>query len=137
LLGIFFFECSFKFQEKSPVEFGEVFAKEWYSGVKGGGSGINLFIPVNSYKISFDSAYFRGSKVKLELSKGDNPMYIGRFKINRSDGINLNSNFDKKLRDDNIKKKVSFKLNNKVLYYKISGVLIKKPTHYPSAPPNR
>src|SRR5690606_41772555 len=63
-----FSQCSSsqKLQEKAPVTFGEVYFQRWNAGIQGGGSGINLFIPVMDTNVVLDSVYFRGKSAKLE-----------------------------------------------------------------------
>lgn len=148
-----FSQCSTaqKLQAKAPIEFGEVYAQKWVAGIKEGGSGINVFIPVNDNSIPLDSIFFRGKKVKMEFKKGDTIFYIGRFKTNanQQDDIILSSDMSEEsknrlpqpkeqipfeLKDDECV--VSYRQNNKTLYYKISNIKMKQPLHYPSAPPN-
>ena len=40
-------------QKEPPVKIGQVYFQKWISGVQGGGSGIDLFIPVEETKIQF------------------------------------------------------------------------------------
>ena len=80
--------------------------EKWVAGVEGGGSGINVFLPVkNSTLIQFDSIHFRGHRVKVSYR---NNMVIGRFKSNRNtlDEVILRSDIDDE------KKNNSFKLND-------------------------
>ena len=77
-----FSQCSTaqKLQKNAPTQFGDVYCQKWTAGVKGGGSGLNLFIPAMDKSIQLDSVYFRGKVVKLEVKPGDLTLYIGRFK---------------------------------------------------------
>ncbi|WP_204344437.1 hypothetical protein [Psychroserpens algicola] len=140
-----------KLQEKSPVQFGEVYCESWSAGVKGGGSGLTIFIPVSDTSIQLDSVYFRGKGSKLETYP-DKPLYIGRFKteINQPTDLILSSdakeeyvnkmpekkeNIPFKLNDNECV--VSYKKGEKIEYYKISNVVEKAPLNYPSAPANK
>ena len=68
---ISFSQCSTakKFQKTSPFEIGDVYYQHWVAGIQGGGSGINLFIPLvsNPNNIVLDSIYFKGKQVKPEV----------------------------------------------------------------------
>lgn len=139
-------------QDERPLEIGEVYYQHWVAGVKGGGSGVNLFIPIESNKndIVLDSVYFKGKQVKLEFK--NNTMYVGRFasKVNQKKGIIMSS--DPLAEYGNpvpeIPKKIPFKLEDsecvisykkgsKTLYFKISNIIKKESENYPTAPPNR
>ena len=78
-----FSKCSTtkKLQNSAPFEIGEVYYQYWTAGVKGGGSGFNLFIPIesSSIDITLDSVYFRGEQSKLEST--DQTLFVGHFKI--------------------------------------------------------
>lgn len=148
-----FSQCSTaqKLQKKAPLEFGEVYAQKWVAGVKGGGSGVNVFVPVKNASRDLDSMFFRGQKVKMEFLKGENPQYVGRFKtdFNKHKDIILSSDMkeESKNRLPIIKQEIPFELNDnecvisyrkddKSLYYKISNIKIVEPLHYPNAPAN-
>lgn len=147
-----FSQCSTaqKLQKKAPFELGEVYAQEWVAGIKGGGSGINVFIPVSDTSISLDSMFFRRQKVKLEFINGNQMQYVGRFstEFNEPNDIILSSDMkeESKNKVPKLKKEMPFEINDdeciitykkgdKTMYYKISNIIIKK-LHYPSASPN-
>ena len=68
--------------------------EKWIAGAEGGGSGINVFLPVKkSHLIYFDSIHFRGYRVKVSYR---NNMIVGRFISNRNkrDKVTLRSNID-------------------------------------------
>lgn len=84
IIASFFTNCSTaqKLQAKAPANFGDVYAHNWVAGVKGGGSGINVFIPIISklpVDIELDSIYFQGRAGKLEAVTGEKILYVGRF----------------------------------------------------------
>lgn len=160
LLAMFILMASFsqcstaqKLQKELPVTLGDVYCQQWTAGIQGGGSGINLFIPVTSKSvIVLDSVYFRGKASKLEV-KPNTQLYIGRFKTDfnqpkkdiilsidpkeeHSNQLPTKAiNIPFKLKDDECV--VSYQKNNKTLYFKISNVTQKAPLNYPSAPPDR
>lgn len=148
-----FSQCSTaqKLQQKAPIKFGEVYAQKWVAGVKAGGSGITISIPVDDISIPLDSVFFRGQKAKLEYIKGDQALYVGRFitDFNQTKDIILSS--DMKEESNNrlpkLKEEMPFEFNDdeciitynegdKTMYYKISNIKMEQPLHYPSAPPN-
>lgn len=151
---IFATNCSTaqKLQKEAPAEFDEVYFKKWTGGVRGGGSGINLFIPVSNTSIELDSVYFRGRAVKLETKPQNKTLFIGRFEtdFNQPKDFILSSDPLEEAKNELPKKPtpipfelennecvVSYKKNNETLYYKINGIVEKERQHYPSAPPNR
>lgn len=140
-----------KLQKNAPVEFGDVYCQSWVAGVKEGGSGLNLFIPVTDTSISLDSVFFRGKVAKLEFSQ-ENSLYIGRFKteFNQPKDIILSSDPKEEYANKMLQKEtlipfdlkddecvVSYKKENDINYYKISNIKQKEPLNYPSAPPNK
>lgn len=150
-----FSQCSTaqKLQKELPVTLGEVYCQKWTAGIQGGGSGINLFIPVTSKSvIVFDSVYFRGQAAKLEV-KPNKSLFIGRFKtdFNQPKQDLILSSDSKEEYNNQLPKTskmipfeldetecvVSYLKENEVLYFKISNIIEKAPLNYPSAPPNR
>ncbi|SDR76336.1 hypothetical protein SAMN04515667_0585 [Formosa sp. Hel1_31_208] len=153
VLMVSFSQCSTtqKLQNEAPTSFGDVYCQNWTAGVQGGGSGINLFIPIGNTSIRLDSVYFRGKATKLEVKPVNPRLFIGRFKteINQPKDIILSSDskeeYNNKLPEQQVEIPfeltnnecvVSYKDGNKTLYYKISNVREEQPIFYPSAPPN-
>jgi hypothetical protein len=141
-----------KLQKKAPIEFGKTYAQEWVAGVQGGGSGINVFVPVKDTSITLDSMFFRGQKVKLEFIQGEQALYVGRFltDFNQSKGLILSSDMKEESKNKlpKLKEEMPFEFNddeciisyhkgNQTLYYKISNIKMERPVHYPSTPQNR
>lgn len=144
-----------KLQQEPPFHIENVYSQKWVAGIEGGGSGINLFIPISkeiSQNIELDSVYFRGKGVKLELIKGEKPMYIGRFEtdfnqkkdiIMSSDPneeygnevLPMNNKIPFKLEDTECV--VSFKDQGDIKYFKIENITEKPNQNYPSAPSNK
>lgn len=55
--------------------------QKWVAGVRGGGSGINLYIPVFREDLSFEKVFFRGMVTNIVKGNHDEKAYyIGRFK---------------------------------------------------------
>ena len=134
-----------KLQNNVPFKIGKVYYQDWFSGVKGGGSGTNLFIPIlsNSGNVVPDSVYFRGKGVKLEFK--DDSIFIGRFikeTTQKSDIIMSNEPFAEYGNQvPKIRKKMPFELSeeeciisyyikNKTVYFKIDNVIKKESVQY-------
>lgn len=154
LIVVGFSQCAStqKLEGSLPLEIGDVYYQHWVSGVRGGGSGYNLFIPIksNPKKIVLDSLYFKGRQVKLELK--NESVFVGRFKSEANQKHDIIMSSDPLAESGNlvpeIPKNTPFKLNdtecvvsyqkgNKTLYHKISNVIKKASAKYPSAPQNR
>lgn len=58
------------FEQQPPFTIKPVVFQEWYAGIKVGGTGINVFVPVSSVNegIVFNEVYFRNLKGKLVKS---------------------------------------------------------------------
>lgn len=68
-------------QEEPPKAVKDVYYTTWTGGVRGAGSGFNLFIPVAAdSEIQMDTVYFRGRKGVLEKEPSDPNLYVARFK---------------------------------------------------------
>ena len=150
IVSLSFSQCAstLKLQDTIAVDIGEVYYQSWVAGVKEGGSGINIYIPIKnkSAEIVLDSVYFKRKGVKLEEIKPN--LYIGRFSIvttkpdivmtkkpfaeygNKVPKIKQNSPFD--LKDDECV--LSFTEKGKRKYYKIIEVVKTEPIFYPSPP---
>lgn len=148
-----FSQCSIaqKLQKTAPTQFGDVYCQKWVAGVRGGGSGLNLFIPVGDSSVQLDSAYFRGKPIKLEVRETTKGLlYVGRFKtdLNSQKDLILSSdpnqeyanklptievNIPFELKDDECV--VTYKQGDKTRYYKISKVKQQEPLNYPVASP--
>jgi len=152
-ITVSFSQCSTakKLENKAPMEFGKTYAQNWVAGIKEGGSGINVFIPVKNVSVTLDSIFFRGQKAKLEFLKRDQAMYVGRFRtsLNQKQDIILSSDMkeESKNRLPKLKEIMPFEFNddeciityrkgNKTMYYKISNIKIEQPLNYPSASSN-
>lgn len=81
-IGIFGCKSAKELQNSIPFVIEEVYYKHWFSGVKNGGSGIDLFIKIESKpnSIILDSIYFRGQQTKLKIT--NNNLFVGRFLAN-------------------------------------------------------
>ena len=135
------------FTDAAPFIITAPYYNSWIAGIEGGGSGINVFLPVSDTRnIDIDSIHFRGEKAIVEKKES---LIIGRFKttLNQSRDLIMSSNPKDEFQNKLIYKfdlspfvladnecVVSYRLQNKRHYYKISD--LKKAPHiaYPSAP---
>lgn len=135
------------FTDAAPFIITAPYYNSWIAGIEGGGSGINVFLPVSDTRnIDIDSIHFRGEKAIVEKKES---LIIGRFKttLNQSRDLIMSSNLKDEFQNKLIYKfdlspfvladnecVISYRLQNKRHYYKISD--LKKVPHidYPSAP---
>lgn len=141
-----------KLKGEAPTEIGQVYFQKWSSGVKGGGTGLNLYIPLSSDSIQLDSVHFRGKISKLEAKPSSPKLFIAKFNTNsnQSNVLILSSEpleesknklpetysitpFD--LNSDECV--ISYTQDNKREYYKIKGLIEKPQINYPSATKNK
>ena len=61
-----------QFEQEVPFSLEAVSFQEWYAGIKVGGTGINVFLPLKNVNqnVTIDSIYFRNLKAKLEMKDG-------------------------------------------------------------------
>ena len=136
------------FQEKPSFTLDKTYYQYWVAGVKGGGSGIHMYVSVltNKKNVVFDSVYFRGMQSKLELSKMG---YIASFKTeaNQKEDVIMSNekkaeygnkmpskqNFPFQLKDTECV--ISYIEDTITKYSKIENLIEKPRDQYPSAPP--
>jgi hypothetical protein len=138
-----FSQCSSqkKLQEKAPVAVSKAYCQTWVAGARGGGSGINIFIPVESVSeegVELDSVYFRGRSAKLETKPQNNTLYIGRFLTKANERYDLVMSGDSKEEYGNKRPEstekipfelkenecvVSYKDGKKMKYFKIENIV--------------
>ncbi|MEC8723685.1 MAG: hypothetical protein VXX60_01590 [Bacteroidota bacterium] len=134
-------------QTAPPFEFLEApYFQSWLAGVRGGGSGINVFIPYrNLNSITLDSLHFRGQRAAV-IFEGQN--IIARFKTLQNQGavVVLSSNplMDAKnsllpmaerspFELDAADCVLSYTADNKRHYYKVEGLKERPSIVFPSA----
>ncbi len=153
LLMSSFSQCSSaqKLEKNTSINFGDVYCQKWVAGIREGGSGINLFIPVtkSNKNIQLDSVYFRGKATKLVLAY-DSLHYVGKFKNIEKHSRDIIMSSEPKEEYGNqapqLPKKIPFELersecvvsykdNKSTKYVKIDNINEKPMVSYPSAPP--
>jgi hypothetical protein len=60
------------FEEQAPFKVKPVYFQEWYAGIKVGGTGMNIFLPISevSTDVKIDRVYFRNLTGKLTKKDG-------------------------------------------------------------------
>ena len=73
--------ASQKIQKKAPTNILSVYKQHWYSGVKAGGSGTNIFVELKSElpeNITLDSIYFDTFQLPLNQDTHNSLLFVGR-----------------------------------------------------------
>jgi len=138
-----------KLQRESPTQFGKVYFQKWRSGLKNGGSGIKVYIPIEGQSVNLDSVYFRGQVAKLKQDPNNKTSYVALLEwpghTHKDLKMSTNPNDERDNALPIIPTKTPFKLkkdecvvsyseDSRKLYYKISNLKEANPVHYPSAP---
>lgn len=148
-----FSQCagSKKIQDKAPVTIDQAYCQSWVAGIEGGGSGLDIFIPIKNKFFPLDSVYFRGKVTKLEIAP-DSLMFIGRFKMafNQPKDIIMHKDPKKEIGNQmpEIPKKIPFDLKDdecvisylddeETKYFMVKNIVEKPILAYPAAPPNK
>jgi hypothetical protein len=143
-----FSKCSsaHNLQKEAPTVFNEVYFEQWVSGMAQGPSGINIFIEVKNDNVHLDSVYFRSKGAKLEVVNSNNHQYIGRFisKATEKRDIIMHKDASQEYGNQapeipvNVPFKlepnecvVSYKINGKTKYYKITNIIEKESNDHP------
>lgn len=129
----------------------QVYFQNWIAGIKGGGSGTNLFISASilTGKKPF-KAWFKGKSANIETTKVNNvDFYVAYFKGDSNQLKDYTMEADVKQEYGNkipVKKEVfpfdlleneaviSYKENDKTKYLKLTNISQKEMLAYPSAP---
>lgn len=126
-----------QFQESTSFKVKTIAFQEWYAGIKVGGTGINVFVPVVNKEdnIQIDSVYFRNLKGKLVSNHGrytatlknDSPYYTFKIQEKPDDypftlGINECA--------------ISYIENGEVKYLKVTDLNEKRGVYYENGPPS-
>lgn len=143
-----------KLEKQVSFKIGEVYFQHWVAGIKGGGSGVNIFIPIDNLEnnIQLDSVHFRGKAAKLEFKPNSPTLFIGRFMslTNRDSDIIMSGKPEEEYGNqlpEQTKKSpfeleqnecvISYIRDGKSRYFKIGNIIEKKAEFYPSAPPRK
>ena len=124
------------FQPTTTFKVKTISFQEWYAGIKVGGTGMNVFVPIvnKEENIKIDSVYFRNLKAKLvedsgrytAVLKNKSPYYT--FKKAEKD-----PDFPFTLKDNECA--ISFVENGVTKYVKVSDINEKQGVYYEDGPP--
>lgn len=136
-----------------PFEFSKPpYVQDWIAGVRGGGSGVNIHIPVKDLlNTTPDSIYFRGKSTKAFFI---NDNIIGRFpsEVNQFEGETLSKHKLIEIKNDfNLTTRsrflnltlrdneciLTYRMRNRLYYHKISSLLQLDAIPYSSPPEPR
>ena len=130
-------EVATTFEYQAPFTVKTVVFQEWYPGIKVGGTGMNIFLPISDVKgnIVFDEVYFRNLKGKL-IKKEYNYMAVLKnpsrtYTFKKADRP-IDYPFD--LADNECV--LSYIQNGQTKYYKIMTLNEVAGTYYENGPPS-
>lgn len=130
----------------------KVYCQSWVAGVRGGGSGIDLYINksvVGNKKLV--TAYFKGKSVKFNPIPVNSTIYVAHFKGDANQRYDLNMEADAineygnkapidkaafPFKLESNEAVVSYLDNTKLKYLKLINITKKESLSYPSAPRN-
>ena len=134
---------SFVLTQNTPFTVKSSYCQKWVSGIKEGGSGLDIYAIINdiSEGVTLKEFYFRGKSVDVKTSK--DPIFKGNY-INKSVIMGNNSiieaaNIPPKISPfklENNEAVLSYDYNNKVYYHKILNIEEKQIIAYPSMAPD-
>lgn len=128
----------------------QVYYQSWVAGVRGGGSGTDLYVSKSAVgNKELLTAYFNGNTVDFDPLIGKSQVYIARFKgsanrfkdqVMSADGVQEHVN-KVPVKKDSIPFKlgvneavVSYLENKKIKHIKLTNIIKKEMLAYPSAP---
>ncbi len=140
-----------KLQDEAPLALDQAYFYKWVAGIAGGGSGVNMYIPVIEHTVALDSVYFRGNVAKLELDPQNKLLYIGRLTTpgNQKEEMIMHSDPQKEYGNTLPKKTqtqpfpfeigpyecvISYKDGDKTKYFKIEKLIEKQGMDRPGIP---
>jgi len=125
-----------KFQDSTSFKVKKISFQEWYAGIKVGGTGMNVFVPIVNKEdhIKIDSVYFRNLKGPLvenygrytAVLKNKSPYYT--FKKAEKD-----DDYPFTLNDNECA--ISFVENGEIKYLKVTNISEKQGVYYENGPP--
>jgi len=125
------------FEDQPPFTIKPIVFQEWYAGIKVGGTGINLFVPISDVEsgVVFEEVYFRNLKGKLVKKENkhiavlNNPSRHYTFKV-----ADKPEDYPFNLSDNECV--ISYIENGITKYHKISVFNEVAGTYYENGPPS-
>ena len=134
-------------EKTNPITIEKPYFQAWIAGIQGGGSGINLYLPIQDTTLKLDSAYFRGMTSKVQIV---NTGYVSHFKtaLNQKEDIIMSGEghaeygnqipVNKKPFPFQLKENecvISYLEDNRTKYFKIMNLIEMPIELYPSTSP--
>lgn len=133
------------FTQNTPFAIENTYCQKWVAGIKGGGSGLNLYTTIDNFSegVVMKEFYFRGQITEVKSSK--NNLFVGYYTTKGNDFV-MSSDATKEAVNtppkkfpfniENNKAVISYVFNDKTYYHKISNIVEKEILAYPSSNPN-
>lgn len=137
---------SFVLTQNTPFTVKSSYCQKWVSGIKEGGSGLNIYAIINdiSEGVTLKEFYFRGKSVDVKTSK--DLIFKGYYKNDTNKGVVMDNNLlieaantppkISPFKLENNEAVLSYDYNNKVYYHKILNIEEKQIIAYPSMAPD-
>lgn len=137
---------SFVLTQNTPFTVKSCYCQKWVSGIKEGGSGLNIYAIINdiSEGVTLKEFYFRGKSVDVKTSK--DLIFKGYYKNDINKGVIMDNNSIIEAANtppkispfklENNEAVLSYDYNNKVYYHKILNIEEKQIIAYPSMAPD-
>ncbi len=137
----------YSFNQNPPFGILEVYSQDWIAGIKGGGSGTNLFIIITELKekVEIKDIYFRNKIINAQKDHNNSLLYLGYFKkennrdiIMDSDPIKEAQNTPPKIFPFQLKENeavISYLYEEELQFYKVSNIMEKDIIAYPETKP--
>ena len=137
---------SFVLTQNTPFTVKSSYCQKWVSGIKEGGSGLDIYAIINdiSEGVTLKEFYFRGKSVDVKTSK--DLIFKGYYKNDTNKGAIMDNNLlieaantppkISPFKLENNEAVLSYDYNNKVYYHKILNIEEKQIITYPSMAPD-
>ncbi len=133
------------FTSNPPFKIQEIYFQKWVAGVRGGGSGTNVYITFSevSEGVVFQELFFKNKKSKLNVTSKN--QVVANFKSTQNFGVIMDGDPTKEAVNTPPEKipfqlekseaVISYSKNGKVNYYKVSNIKEKEMVAYPQSNP--
>ena len=136
------------FEEGTPFTISEIFSQDWVAGVQDGGSGTNVSITLNGMPddVQIQQIYFRKKMINATQRPNAKSTYMGYFK--NDSGRDMIMDIDPVKESKNVpsgsfpfdlaqnEAVISYVMNGKTKYVRVTNILEKPMIAYPSTNPN-
>lgn len=138
-----FFQCTStkiatsNFEKQTPFTVKSVVFQEWYAGIKVGGTGINIFVPVYNIEegVTINEVYFRNLRGKLVKNESKYTAVLKHPSSNYTfQKAEKSIDYPFNLKDDECV--ISYSENGQIKYHKIISLNEVAGTYYENGPPS-